>query len=56
MGLLSSLLGVIGFGIGLPIGLFIGFYLFVYSESEDVEVIMCVCFMLFLVSTVALDE
>ncbi|KAL1553218.1 synaptotagmin-3-like [Salvia divinorum] len=37
MGLLSSLLGVIGFGIGLPIGLFIGFYLFVYSESEDVE-------------------
>ncbi|KAG6412708.1 hypothetical protein SASPL_125393 [Salvia splendens] len=37
MGLLSSLLGMIGFGIGLPIGLFIGFYLFVYSESEDVQ-------------------
>ncbi|XP_057798945.1 synaptotagmin-3 isoform X1 [Salvia miltiorrhiza] len=37
MGLLSSLLGMIGFGIGLPIGLFIGFYLFVYSESQDVE-------------------
>ncbi|KAG6393191.1 hypothetical protein SASPL_147427 [Salvia splendens] len=37
MGLLSSLFGMIGFGIGLPIGLFIGFYLFVYSKSEDVE-------------------
>ncbi|KAH6804026.1 Calcium-dependent lipid-binding family protein [Perilla frutescens var. frutescens] len=37
MGLLSSLLGIIGFGFGLPIGLFIGFYLFVYSESVDVE-------------------
>lgn len=39
MGLLSSLFGMIGFGLGLPIGLFIGFYLFVYSKSEDVEVI-----------------
>ncbi|KAL1535983.1 synaptotagmin-3-like [Salvia divinorum] len=37
MGLLNSLLGMIGFGIGLPIGIFIGFYLFVYSKSEDVE-------------------
>lgn len=37
MGLLSSLFGIVGFGIGLPIGLLIGFILFVYSESEDVE-------------------
>ncbi|XP_047956116.1 synaptotagmin-3-like [Salvia hispanica] len=37
MGLLSSLFGMIGFGIGLPIGIFIGFYLFLYSKSEDVQ-------------------
>ncbi|KAL6552842.1 hypothetical protein OROHE_008206 [Orobanche hederae] len=37
MGLLSSLLGILGFGIGLPFGLFIGFYLFIFSESKDVE-------------------
>ncbi|KAL0402297.1 UNVERIFIED_CONTAM: Synaptotagmin-3 [Sesamum latifolium] len=35
MGFLGSLLGVLGFGIGLPFGLFIGFYFFIYSESED---------------------
>lgn len=34
---MSSLFGIVGFGIGLPIGLFIGFILFVFSESEDVE-------------------
>ncbi|KAL3649702.1 hypothetical protein CASFOL_006105 [Castilleja foliolosa] len=37
MGLLSSLLGIFGFGIGLPFGLLIGFYLFIYSESKDVK-------------------
>ncbi|KAL6545345.1 hypothetical protein OROGR_009219 [Orobanche gracilis] len=37
MGFLSSLLGILGFGIGLPFGLFIGFYLFIFSESKDVE-------------------
>lgn len=47
MGFFSSLLGFLGFGIGLPLGLFIGFYFFIYSESEDVEVIVCnsVCVM-----------
>ncbi|XP_075499125.1 synaptotagmin-3-like [Primulina tabacum] len=37
MGLLSSLLGVLGFGLGLPLGFLIGFYIFIYSESRDVE-------------------
>lgn len=40
MGFLSSLLGFIGFGIGFPVGILIGFYVFVHSESDDdVEVI-----------------
>ncbi|XP_059669668.1 synaptotagmin-3-like isoform X2 [Cornus florida] len=38
MGILSSFLEIIGFGIGIPIGIFIGFYFFLYSNSKDVEV------------------
>nr|QHT72834.1 synaptotagmin-3 [Vernicia montana] len=37
MGFLSTLLGVLGFGFGLPIGLLIGFFLFVYSPPKDVK-------------------
>ncbi|KAL3838322.1 hypothetical protein ACJIZ3_022913 [Penstemon smallii] len=37
MGFWSSLLGFIGFGIGLPFGLFVGFYFFFYCKNEDVE-------------------
>lgn len=37
MGFLSIFLGILGFGIGLPIGLLVGFYFFVYSEPKDVE-------------------
>ncbi|XP_057462931.1 synaptotagmin-3-like [Actinidia eriantha] len=37
MGFLSSFLGILGFGIGIPIGLLIGFYLFVFSEPKNVE-------------------
>ncbi|XP_009608496.1 synaptotagmin-3-like isoform X1 [Nicotiana tomentosiformis] len=37
MGLLSSLLGILGFGIGFLLGVFIGFYFFIYSEPTDVE-------------------
>ncbi|PIN08527.1 hypothetical protein CDL12_18900 [Handroanthus impetiginosus] len=37
MGFLTSLLGILGFGIGLPFGLLIGFYFFIYAESEDVK-------------------
>jgi len=38
MGLLSSILGIFGFGIGIAIGFVIGFFFFIYSEPEDVEV------------------
>ncbi|KAJ8754096.1 hypothetical protein K2173_001994 [Erythroxylum novogranatense] len=37
MGLQSSLLGIIGFGIGIPIGLLLGFFIFLYSEPQDVK-------------------
>ncbi|KAL3523471.1 hypothetical protein ACH5RR_016305 [Cinchona calisaya] len=37
MGFLSTFLGILGFVIGSLIGLLIGFYLFIYSEPEDVE-------------------
>ncbi|KAE9589165.1 putative C2 domain, synaptotagmin-like mitochondrial-lipid-binding domain-containing protein [Lupinus albus] len=33
MGLLSSLLGIIGFVIGIPLGLLVGFFVFVYPED-----------------------
>lgn len=55
MGFFSSLLGFLGFGIGFPLGLFIGFYFFIYSESKDVEVITATAFVscVFCYSTVA---
>ncbi|KAK2993119.1 hypothetical protein RJ640_021791 [Escallonia rubra] len=37
MGFLSSFVGIFGFGIGISVGLIIGFYFFIYSEPEDVE-------------------
>ncbi|TXG58496.1 hypothetical protein EZV62_016325 [Acer yangbiense] len=37
VGLLSILLGIIGFVIGIPIGLFLGYFLFIYSEPTDVK-------------------
>ncbi|KAJ9159928.1 hypothetical protein P3X46_025378 [Hevea brasiliensis] len=37
MGFLSTFLGVFGFGFGLPIGLLLGFFLFVYSHPKDVK-------------------
>ncbi|GAA0163247.1 membrane trafficking regulatory protein [Lithospermum erythrorhizon] len=37
MGFLGSLVGILGFGIGFPVGIVIGFYFFVYSEPDDVE-------------------
>ncbi|XP_019451085.1 PREDICTED: synaptotagmin-3-like [Lupinus angustifolius] len=33
MGLLSSLLGIIGFVIGIPLGLLVGFFVFVYPQD-----------------------
>ncbi|KAF6167826.1 hypothetical protein GIB67_027604 [Kingdonia uniflora] len=37
MGFLSSLLGIFGFGFGIPIGLFVGFFIFIYFEPRDVK-------------------
>ncbi|XP_057805412.1 synaptotagmin-3-like [Salvia miltiorrhiza] len=36
MGFLDSLLGVIGFGFGIPIGIVVGFLVFIYFEPTDV--------------------
>lgn len=40
MGFLSTFLGILGFGIGVPIGLLLGFFLFVYDVPDDVEVML----------------
>ncbi|CAK7325451.1 unnamed protein product [Dovyalis caffra] len=37
MGFLSTFFELLGFGIGLPFGLLIGFFLFVYSKPKDVK-------------------
>ncbi|CAI9766320.1 unnamed protein product [Fraxinus pennsylvanica] len=37
MGFLISLLGTIGFGIGIPIGILLGFFVFIYYEPRDVK-------------------
>lgn len=37
MALLSSVLGLLGFGIGLPIGILIGFYFFIYSQPDAIQ-------------------
>lgn len=38
MGIISTIMGVFGFGIGIAIGLVIGYFLFVYLEPADVKV------------------
>lgn len=38
MGLLSFLLGIFGFGIGIPIGFLIAFFIFVHSEATEITV------------------
>ncbi|XP_042952098.1 synaptotagmin-3 isoform X3 [Carya illinoinensis] len=40
MGFLSTFLGIIGFGFGIPMGLLVGFFLFIYSEAKDVELML----------------
>lgn len=37
MGFVSTFLGIVGFAIGLPIGLILGFFLFVYSKPKEVK-------------------
>lgn len=38
MGLLSSILGFFGFGLGTSIGLVAGYYMFIYFQPSDVKV------------------
>ncbi|GMI78789.1 synaptotagmin 3 [Hibiscus trionum] len=37
MTILSTLTGIIGFGIGVPFGLFLGFYFFIYSKPKIIK-------------------
>uniref|UniRef100_M4DJ01 Uncharacterized protein n=1 Tax=Brassica campestris TaxID=3711 RepID=M4DJ01_BRACM len=37
MGIISTILGTIGFGFGTTIGILIGYYLFIYHQSTDVQ-------------------
>lgn len=37
MGFLGSLLGILGFGVGISIGLVLGYFLFIYFEPRDVK-------------------
>ncbi|CAN6485287.1 unnamed protein product [Victoria cruziana] len=37
MGFLSSLLGFMGFGVGISVGLVIGYYLFIHFQPNDVK-------------------
>ena len=39
MGFVSALLEIIGFGVGIPFGLIIGYFIFIYKEPQDVKVI-----------------
>ncbi|KAF5733739.1 synaptotagmin-3 isoform X1 [Tripterygium wilfordii] len=41
MGFLSTFVGVVGFGIGVPLGLLVGFFLFVDSQPKDIEDPVC---------------
>lgn len=38
MGVLSTVLGLVGFGWGISIGLVVGYFLFIYSQPSDVKV------------------
>lgn len=35
MGFVDSLLGILGFGFGIPIGIVLGFLVFIYFEPRD---------------------
>ncbi|GAB2219463.1 hypothetical protein Drorol1_Dr00007099 [Drosera rotundifolia] len=37
MGLIGSILGLLGFGVGISFGIVIGYFLFIYVQSSDVE-------------------
>lgn len=37
MGFFGSVLGILGFAIGIPIGLIVGFFVFIYSQPSHEE-------------------
>ena len=47
MGIVSTVLGFSGFGVGVSAGLVIGYYLFIFFQPTDVKVIIfvyvCIC-------------
>lgn len=47
MGILSTILGFWGFGVGTSIGLVIGYYMFIYFQPTDVKVSVSLPFILF---------
>lgn len=44
----SVIFGFVGFGLGITIGLTVGYYLFIYFQPTDVKVIFCFEFFEFL--------
>jgi len=38
MGFFSTIFGFFGFGVGISIGLVVGYFLFIYFQPTDVEV------------------
>jgi len=40
MGFFSTIFGFFGFGVGISIGLVVGYFLFIYFQPTDVEVII----------------
>lgn len=41
MGLVGTLLGIIGFGFGIPIGILFGYAFFIFCNPGDVQVMCC---------------
>lgn len=39
MGIVSALLEIIGVGVGIPFGLIVGYFIFIYKKPRDVKVI-----------------
>jgi hypothetical protein len=48
MGFLSTILDLWGFGVGISIGLVIGYYMFIYFQPTDVKVSVPLPFFLFI--------
>jgi hypothetical protein len=46
MGFVSTILGLWGFGVGISIGLVIGYYMFIYFQPTDVKVSVSLAFFL----------